>query len=426
MVRFVSFFVGLVFGIQPVELSVSGAVARVEIRLNATTVAEIHGEPWQTSIDLGPRLRPAVLEAIAFDSKGHTLDHDVQWLNVPRPRAEATLMPELDEANRLQSVRIQWNSPEFLEPRKVKVQLDDVSLDAGAEGRIDLKNVDQSTLHLLEAEITFPDDVVVREQLVFGKGSVGSLELDLTAVPIFVDDPGENLTADRLQGMFLVDGKPAHVTDVEKGAAQLIVVRGPSVNQQLTDLERRLRKGRPNDLDDRLPDDVSVRVIGTIPNSGPRGNARLFPFSSAQPVGKKGLAADLEKARFADLEFGLRLLGDAVALAGLRAASGNQRRAVLLLLGDDPDDVSTYAAADVRSYLQELSVPLIVFDLTGGSKSAEAWRPTEDVMEPRRWMSAVRWLREDLDNQRVVWLVGKHLLRDIELSPEAKGIELLR
>lgn len=426
MVHFISFFVGLVVGVQPVELSVSGPVARVEIRIDSETVATMHGSPWKTRIDLGPRPRPAVINAVAFDADGTELGRDVQWVNVPRPRAEVDLLPELDENRALRSVVLRWTSAEFVEPRKTRLTLDGRRVKADSHGRIDLSDLEQERVHLLEAELAFPDNVVVRDQLVFGKGSAGTVNLDMTAVPVWVDRDKRTLRAEDLAGMFRVKGRPVGVADVEHGRAQLVVVRGPSVNSQIDDLARRLQSRKPEGRDDRLPKDVSVRVIGPIPNRGPRGNARLFPVSPAREVGRKGLAADLEGARFADLEFGLPLVADAVALAALRAASGNQRRAVALMLGDEPDDVSSYTAAQVRAFLRDLGVPLVVFDMTRGAEAAEAWRPTEDVSDERRWLSAVRWLREDLENQRIVWLVGKHLLRDVELAPNAEGIDLVR
>ena len=187
-----------------------------------------------------------------------------------------------------------------------------------------------------------------------------------------------------------------------------------------------LEKTAEEDRHDRLSDDVVFQVIGTIPTGGPRGNAHLFPFSNPRTVGRKGLADELEKARFGDLQFGLHRRADAVALAGLKAAAGNQRRAVLLILGLELDDASIHSAAEVRSFLEALRVPLVVFDVGGASPAAEQWRPVDEVVDPLRWRSSVEWLQEDLDSQRIVWLVGRYLPSDVTLGPKAQGIELLR
>ncbi len=426
MIHFLSFLVGLVVGVHPIELAVTGPVTRVEIRLDGRTVAEIKGEPWRTKIDLGPRLKPALLEAVAFDIEGRLIGQDRQWLNMPRARAEAVVIPRLDKDGHVVGASLQWSSAEFLKPKKVTFRLDGNTVAHDSDLSVELGGADASTLHVLDAEIRFPDHVVVREQLIFGKGYSGDLSLHLTAVPVIVDDPEAFPPPGGLKGWFEAQGQPVEVADVEKGAAQLVIVRGSSVDDPLKALALKLQENTGNGKDDRLPEDVLFRVIGTIPTGGPRGNARLFPFSHPKSVGRKGLANELERARFGDLQFGLHRRADAVALAGLEAAGGNQRRIVLLILDSDPDDAGIHSPAEVRSYLEALRVPLLVFDVAGRSPAAEEWRPVDEVVDPMRWLSAVQWLREDLDSQRIVWLVGRHLPGEITLGSNAKGIELLR
>ncbi len=426
MIHFLSFLVGLVVGVHPIEVAVTGPVTRVEIRLDGEALAQIKGRPWRTKVDIGPTLKPALLEALAFDTDGRLLGRDRQWLNMPRPRAEAVVIPRLDEQGLVTGAHLQWNSAEFLKPKGVDFRLDGKPVNHDSDLSVDLNGADPSTLHILDVEIRFPDHVVVREQLVFGKGYSSDLSLHLTALPILVDDPGAFPPSDGLEGWFEVRGKPIEVADVEKGKAQLVIVRGSLVDDHLKALKLKLQESTENDRNDRLSEDVLFRVIGTIPTGGPRGNARLFPFSSPKTVGNNGLADELEKARFGKLQFGLHRRADAVALAGLEAAGGNQRRAVLLILGPDRDDSSTHSPAAVRSYLGALRVPLLVFDVAGMSPAAEAWRPVDEVADPLRWLSSVQWLQEDLDSQRIVWLVGRHLPSDITLGPKAEGIELLR
>jgi len=426
MVHFLSFLVGLVVGVHPIEVAVTGPVARVEIRLDGETVAQLKSEPWRTEIDLGPTLKPALLEVYAFDAEGRLLGRDRQWLNSPRPRAEGVLISQLDEEGLVIGARLKWNSAEFLKPKGVDFRFDGKSVAHDPDLSVDLRSADPSILHVLDAEIRFPDHVVVREQLIFGKGYSGELNLHLTALPVLVDDPDTFPPSENLSGWFEARGKAVEVADVEKGTAQLVIVRGSSVDDHLQTLENNLEKNAEGGRIDRLSEDVLFRVIGTIPTDGPRGDARLFPFSNPKTVGRKGLADELEKARFGKLQFGLHRRADAVALAGMEAAAGNQRRAVLLILGPDQEDSSTHSPAAVRDYLKALRVPLLVFDVAGMSPAAEAWRPVDEVTDPLRWLSSVQWLQEDLDNQRIVWLIGRHLPSDITLGPKAEGVELLR
>src|SRR5204863_4406612 len=55
-------------------------------------------------------------------------------------------------------------------------------------------------------------------------------------------------------------------------------------------------------------------------------------------------------------------LTDAVAAAGLQAAAGSRARAVVLVLGPDPKDESAYRVDEVRRYLADLRVPLLVWN----------------------------------------------------------------
>ena len=426
MIHFLSFLVGLVVGVHPIEVAVTGPVARVEIRLDGEALAQIKGRPWRTKVDIGPTLKPALLEALAFDTDGRLLGRDRQWLNMPRPRAEAVVIPRLDEDGLVIGAHLQWNSAEFLKPKAVNFRLDGKPLSHNSDLSVDLHGADPSTLHILDVEIRFPDHIVVRKQLVFGKGYSSDLSLHLTALPVVVDDPAAFPPSDGLKGWFEARGKPIEVADVEKGKAQLVIVRGSSVDNHLKALELKLEENAEKDRSDRLKADVFFRVIGTIPTGGPRGNARLFPFSQPKTVGRKGLADELEKARFGDLQFGLHRRADAVALAGLEAAGSNQRRIVLLILGPESNDSSAHSPAAVRSYLEALRVPLFVFDVAGDSPASEAWRPVDEVIDPLRWLSSVQWLQEDLDSQRIVWLIGRHLPGDITLGPKAEGIELVR
>ncbi len=426
MVHFLSFLVGLVVGIHPIELAVTGPVCRVEIHLAGEEVAEIRGAPWKTTIDLGPTVKPALLEARAYDKDGHILGRDLQWINMPRARADAVLIPRLDPDGKVIGAHLQWNSAEFLKPRKTTFRLDGKTVDHDSKLSVDLTDVDHSTLHVLDVEIRFPDHVSVHEQLVFGKGYSTDLDLHLTAVPIFVDNPDSFPPPEGLAGWFEANGKSIEVSDVEKGTAQLMIVRGSSVDAPIEALLSKLEEIEPEGHRDLLSEDVSFQVIGTIPTGGPRGNARLFPFSRPKIFGHKGLAAELERARFGNLQFGIHRRADAVALAGLEAAGSNQRRVVLLILDQDPDDASAHSPSEVRSYLEALRVPLLVFDVGGASPAAEAWRPVDEVVDPKRWLSSVKWLQEDLDSQRIIWLPGRHLPGDITLGPKAKGIQLLQ
>jgi hypothetical protein len=420
MIRFLTLFVGLVTGPQVVDLTVTPPVVRAEVRLDGAGVAELDSPPWRAVVDLGSTLRPSVLEVVGFDADGAIVSRDRQFLNVPRPRAEAVLAPHVDAEGHVVGARLTWSSPEFTEPRRVELSVDGRRRSfTGAY--IDLSAEDQGSLHVLEARLVFSNEVEVREHLVFGRGHAGTSSFELTAVPVLVTSRDGLPEPEVMSGWLRGAGGPLQAVDVETGPARLVVVRDPGADPYLARLRER---PEARELGDLLPKDVEVRVVGTVPQDA-GGGARLFPFSEAFTVGGDGFLRELETARFGVLDFGLHRVADAVAVAGMRAAGGHGRRAVLLLVGDASKDASRHRPGEVRRFLAQLGVPLIVVDLAGG-EAGEAWRPVEVVEDPDRWRGAVRWLCADLEDQRLVWVAGHHLLKDVELGPKARGIELLR
>ena len=69
MIEFVTLLLGLVAGVQTVEVTVDDRVARVEMLLDGATIATIEGSPWLVQCDFGP-LAPHELVAVAWDSSG--------------------------------------------------------------------------------------------------------------------------------------------------------------------------------------------------------------------------------------------------------------------------------------------------------------------------------------------------------------------
>jgi hypothetical protein len=69
-IAFLTLFLGLTSGKQPVAVAVRGPAAAVELVLDGTAVVRIGGPPWRTAIDLGPALEPHELVARALDAKG--------------------------------------------------------------------------------------------------------------------------------------------------------------------------------------------------------------------------------------------------------------------------------------------------------------------------------------------------------------------
>jgi hypothetical protein len=197
-----------------------------------------------------------------------------------------------------------------------------------------------------------------------------------------------------------------------------------------------LEKGLPKRLGEawmqswaRLDATGHLRLLTPVaaPVSQTEFNYLLFPRSARYSLDEEGLlwglyhiGPILHPMRFAD----------AVAMAGQMAHFSQRRRAVVLLLGSDPEDQSEYTPEEARSSLRKLQVPLFVWS-TASELPVSGWgdvlllgSPKKRSKQARNLEEAVALLERALERQRVVWLAGKHLPQDIVLSEEAAGVGL--
>src|SRR5262249_45992225 len=95
---------------------------------------------------------------------------------------------------------------------------------------------------------------------------------------------------------------------------------------------------------------------------------------------------------------------DAVAAAGIRAATGGQRRVVIFILSRKTDS-STLDPGAVRRHLASICVPLFVWSPPPAPpRSAAAWGDHEDVSSMVRLGEAVQRVRHALEEQRIAWV----------------------
>jgi hypothetical protein len=110
---------------------------------------------------------------------------------------------------------------------------------------------------------------------------------------------------------------------------------------------------------------------------------------------------------------------DAVAVAGLQAAAGNRRRAVVYAVGAGAD-ASLYEPAVVRRYLDTMRVPLHVWSLVGADHAAVTpWQDAVEVSDLSGLRRAVAALRRDLDTQKIVWIEGSWTPAEVRLTAAA-------
>lgn len=442
MIEFLTLFLGLVTGPKAVAVAVGDEVAAVEIVLDGKSAATMKGEPWRAEIDLGAELVSHELAAVARDASGAEIGRATQRLNVPRPPAEVSILLEHDDGGAVRAARLAWESSVPGGLRSIRMRLDgrELPVPGGLEAqRVELPPVDDDGFHLLEAELEFAGSVRARGQVGFG-GHLDRAGSQLTAIPVELDDPATEPGPEALRDWFRRGDDPLRVVAVESGTAEVIVVRTAAAAAALLRLgggpgivasgrsqgmrAARMKKAFEGAV---LGPDHWFRLFYPVPQRsiGHEMVHEVFPVTPPVKPGEGGIYWHASPEIEIEEETDPRL-ADAVAVAGNQAATGGNRRAVLLLLGPRQDEAeSRYSPPEVRRYLADLRVPLYVWYLGRAKHAPRDWGEPTIVSSFGRFEDEVEALARELDRQRIVWVDGAHLVRSVTLAAEARGLKLL-
>lgn len=466
MIEFVTIFLGLVVGPQPIQINVVGAVAEVEVRLDGDVVAVLEQAPWRFECDFGP-LRSHTLAAVARDASGRELSRAEQWINVAETStAEASLAFAVDADGKPAAVSVTWESVGQPRPSGIEILFDGRALEVEDPRYVPLPEYDFDDFHYVSAALQFSDRQSNLLEASFGGGRSGEISTELTAVPVIADSARmPNLR--ELGSWFVAGGERLAVHGIEKRDPEVVVVRDPTVQPIFDELSRvqlstssvrtpgvawAAEKWDPAAFFGDAPEIVATNMMRYGRNLRPlvgfatfSENLTMYFMSPlAAPLLPAGLAPEmfLHSNSFTGGDRALATLAfrgpmtfstqivDAVAVAGMTAQAGSRRRAVVLILGDTGPDRSVNSVEQVRGYLEELRVPLEVWAFGSGEVAAE-WGEVHRLGDPAKpnkvlvnLEAAVDDLRRELRKQRIVWLEGRHLPRSIELSGEARGIRL--
>ena len=429
MVAFASLWLGVVAGNVPVELLVPPDTARVELFLDGRPAGALAAAPWKLPVALGEEIAPHELVAVATDAAGAELGRARQWLNLPQPPAvlEVTLEADPETGG---VARVAWAAVGGAQPLAVRATLDEQPLPVRDPAVVPLPPFAADSPHLLRVEAEFPDGYSARRDLVFGGVLAEELTFELTHVPVLLE--GKRLASEIV---VLGGGERLAPIAVEEGEADLVVVIDPSAREELRALAREVSRmgtmhpgarGLMSKIDGRfvapLPAGARLRVMWPVARRTARQALRwqVFAHTQEMPARDGGLLWHL--LRLGDpARKGAPALTDAVAVAGLAAAQNTRRRAVLLLLGPEPQDMSLYAAAAVRRYLERLRVPLHVWSV-GEEEPPAMWADAERVRNLAGFERAMKRLSDVLERQRIVWVPGAHLPQSLALAPEVQGV----
>src|SRR6202140_4235137 len=121
---FLSLFLGLVSGPQPIDLHVGDAISSGRILVDGREVKALSQPPWHTVLDFGRDIVPRELVAVGYDSSGNELGRAVQILNVPRPTAEFEILLERGNA----AAALRWRHLTNARPKRAAMTLDGTPL----------------------------------------------------------------------------------------------------------------------------------------------------------------------------------------------------------------------------------------------------------------------------------------------------------
>ena len=431
MVSFLTFFLGLTIGVRPIEVAVDRAVARVEIRLDGVPIGVLDGAPWRLGCDFGERLLPDRLEAIAYDEAGREIGRADQAVNLPRLAAEATIALTDYRDGRYQAAELAWRTVDEADPEQVVVRFDGDPLTVVDPRSFELPDHDPERIHILSAELVFSEETRARVELAFGGQYGETVRTELTAVAVELVS-GKVPSVESLQGLFLVGGRAARVVAVERGSADVFAVRERSAIPELEELgreawQRAQNAGRLSSaarfLERGLGRDDSLSYVLPSPREVPRDDAlptKLFEVHEGMNKWRNGgIAYAMTHLHPETRVKGDQMLASATALAGVRAAAANRRRAVVLVLGEGEQVASGFEPLEVRHFLRVLQVPFFVWRLVGSEEWGEDWGNGHSIRRLEELNRAARELRDRLAKQFVVWLDGVYLPQMISLSEEA-------
>ena len=434
MIAFQTLFLGLVFGFGPVQVMVSPPVVSAEVFLDGVSLGTARAAPWEVGCNFGASPLPHELVAVGRDAKGNEVARVRQWVNLPRPSAEARVLVEAGADGAPAFAHLAWHTIDNARPKRFDVTLDGHELPVKDPERIPLPGVDFKRPHFLAVEVVFPLGVVARAETSLGGDVAANAATELTAVAVVLR-PGQTLPpVDAMQGWFRSGGRPLRVVGVEEGHTDAVVVFDQ-------DSAGRFRGITP-------PNPFSGAMTTTIPIQASKGGNRLYGLWAVpqRPQGGGSAApglfpmsipldTDVDDVRTLIFRFNFpaaaprqQQLANAVAAAGMQAAALNRRRAVVLIVGEAPADASTISVTAARAYLESLNVPLFVWtpERRIAGLALPGWGVPDDISTDLQLQGGVARLQNALAAQRIVWLEGSYLPQSITLAPGVTQVFLAR
>ena len=406
---FVSLFLGIASGKQPVDLQADATVKSIRILLAGKDVALLTRSPWHAEIDLGLELIPRELEAIGYDENNNEVGRASQIFNLPRPGAEVEIALQYGEALPT-AAQLHWRNLEYSNPKSAKITFDGIPLKVGSDFRAQFPRTDWIHPHVIAAEMKFADGMTVRREIVIG-GATFSDTARAELTPVLLTETSSQQPAS-YDDCLSLDGAPVRTAAVEKQDALVIFVRDPDPREAVRALDPARRATNPYTRAQmrtwaQLNSDVTQQVLWPIAQQF-RDPSRRASSVIFEHWGDIAARAGLMWVLTFEPNFGRdksRQYADAVAVAGVRAMTDGRRRAVVFVISDAYLDTSHNVAREVRRYLVSIGVPLFVWSVTGPRPElAESWGMVDDISSIGLLRAAVARVQQTLNAQRIAWV----------------------
>lgn len=426
---FASLFLGLVVGRQPVELLVAPPVATVEVQLDGRVVGSVQQAPWRLEVDLGEALLPHRLEAVGRDAAGHEVARVVQRVNLPRPSAEVEVALRRDPDGRVSGATLSWRKNDLMPPLKIQADLDGAPVPTRVERQLTWPPSDPRAVHLLRVVLEFADGVTANREMVFGLDVAAEAESALTGVAVRYRRAGGEPDLTGLRDQVRLHDGQARVVAVEKGSARLAVVIDPRVREVFDRIAYQAVRRRSLQTYQLMSGDDALVAVGTNPVvqklPGGMQNA-VFPVCGLAGCRVDELMRSLYVWRGVVSRGDAVLLPEAAAVAGLSAMATNQRRAVVVVVGEEGLRDNPESVRRTREFLSAIGVPLVVWTPVPRKLRPVScpWGDVVDISTYGDLYDADNAIQKLLRRQRIVWVEGDHLPQDLALAPELVDLSI--
>src|SRR4051794_3619845 len=134
-IAFLTLFFGLITGPYPVELTVSGPAASVEIEVDGRPAGALPRSPWKGTINFGSSLLPHQVVARALDAQGQELGRAEEWVNLAHPPSKAEIVLEGGGKGPPKAAKVAWTNLKGEKPHAVALTFDGITVPLDSDRR---------------------------------------------------------------------------------------------------------------------------------------------------------------------------------------------------------------------------------------------------------------------------------------------------